>query len=406
MWSRSFCSDSVVGSRVIQDQSSQQETACVDEEPLRPISSAKRIRTINQLKLPKVLLVAASPRIMGGHSVMAERLIDDLTNDGFQVGFIPVDSLPGCLQFVGKLKYLRTIVNTAFYLCFLLCRVWKYDIVHIFSASYWSFLISPAPAIVVAKLYRKKVILHYHSGEAEDHLQRSGWLVHWLLKLPDQIVVPSQFLVEVFSRFGLSTVAIANNIDLNTFAFRERHIVRPRIIVARALEPPYNVSCAIRAFKIIRNCYRSAQLTVLGSGSLRRQLEDEVTSLDLKGVVFTGRIEHDELPDIYDVNDIFLNTSSIDNMPVSILEAFASGLPVVTTAAGGIPYIVKHGVSGRVVNLDDHEAVASEILRLCETPSLATELSIAGKRELQKYTWETVGANWKSLYSELYNKQL
>lgn len=354
------------------------------------------------VQYPRVLVVAASPRIMGGQSVMAERLVSDLRNDGLEVEFQPVDSIPQCIEFIGKVKYLRTIVNTCFYVSALMFRVWRYDVVQIFSASYWSFLTSPTPAILVSKICGKKVILNYHSGEAEDHLRRSSRLTHWLLRLPDEIVVPSQFLVDVFSRFNFNASAIANNVDLRLFAYRARSVFHPKILIARALEPLYNISCAIRAFEVVKSVCPKAKLTILGSGSMRQQLENEVSALGLADVIFAGRIEHSDLPHVYDEHDIFLNTSSIDNMPVSILEAFASGLPVVTTDAGGIPYIVQHGVTGCVVKVDDHDDAAAQILALSRNPDLGIKLARAAKNETKKYTWDTVGPQWISLYCRLH----
>ncbi len=191
---------------------------------------------------PRVLIVAASMRTVGGQAVMAARLVQDLRRDGFSVGFQPVDCVPPFLRAIDRIKYLRTLVNSALYIASLALRVWRYDVVHVFSASYWSFLITPAPAITLGKLFRRRVIINYHSGEAEDHLRRSGRFTRWLLRLPDAIVVPSQFLADVFHRFGFETRVIANNVDLSAFTFRPRADLRPNILVPRALEPLYNVS--------------------------------------------------------------------------------------------------------------------------------------------------------------------
>ena len=135
---------------------------------------------------------------------MAHRLITDLRHDGKDVTFLPIDPLlPRMLQPLRRIKYLRTLINWPFYWGTLLREIPRHDVIHVFSASYFSFLISPAPAIVVSRIFRRPCVLNYHSGEAEDHLARIGPLSQWLLSLPDRIVVQSAYLVSVFERFRL-----------------------------------------------------------------------------------------------------------------------------------------------------------------------------------------------------------
>ncbi len=336
---------------------------------------------------------------------MAGQLIQDLRGDGVNVDFLPVDPLlPRPLRPLGRVKYLRTLVKSVFYLRSLIGQVPKHDVVHIFSASYVSFLISPAPAIVVARLFGKPIILNYRSGEAEDHLQRSGRLTKWLLGLADRIIVQSAYLVSVFNSFGLKAVAIPNHVDTSRIPYRERRPIQPKILVARALEPLYNIPCAIRAFQIVRQRFPQAEMTILGDGSQRESLEDLVRELDVGGIAFTGRVERENIPACYDRHDVFLNTSSIDNMPVSILEAFASGLPVVTTRPGGIGGMIRDGENGHLVDLDDHAFAARRIIELLERPDEAVRLARSGREDLRKYSWGAVGSQWRGLYAALVNR--
>ena len=116
----------------------------------------------------RVLIVAPSLDILGGQAVQAERLITHLRAEpGLEVGFLPINPrLPGILRKLQSIKYLRTIVTSIWYCSSLLRRVPEYDLVHTFSASYFSFVLAPTPAILIAKLFGKKVLLNYHSGEA------------------------------------------------------------------------------------------------------------------------------------------------------------------------------------------------------------------------------------------------
>ena len=336
---------------------------------------------------------------------MGHRLMQDLRREGTVITLLPVDpDLPRLLSPVRQIKYLRTAVNMPLYLVSLLLEIPKHDVVHIFSASYLSFLITPAPAMLVSKLYGKKVILNYHSGEAEDHLGRIGWLSRWLLTLPDRVVVQSEYLVSVFKRFGFTAVAIPNHVDTSKITYRERVRLRPAILVARALEPLYNIPCAIRAYQVVKDRFPDAEMTILGDGSQRKSLEHYVLRLGVSGIIFTGRVEREDIPSYFNRHDIFLNTSSIDNMPVSILEAFSAGLPVVTTRAGGIGWMVRDGENGCLIDLDDHASAAKRIIDLLEHPARAAQLAQIGRKDLQNYTWDNVGPRWCDLYCAIANR--
>src|SRR5690349_23578041 len=158
----------------------------------------------------RVLIVAPSFGILGGQSVQAARLADRLREEpSLEVGFLPINPrLPGPLQYLQRIKYVRTVVTSIAYVLSLLARVYKYDVIHVFSASYASFVIAPTPAILIGKLYRRKVLLNYHSGEAADHLQRWQRSAIPTIRLVDSIIVPSEYLVRVFASFGLKATAI------------------------------------------------------------------------------------------------------------------------------------------------------------------------------------------------------
>ncbi|MCC6127010.1 MAG: glycosyltransferase family 4 protein [Pirellulales bacterium] len=351
---------------------------------------------------PRILIIAASQRALGGQAVMAHQLLADLREDGYRVGFVPVDPRPpGILHHLESIKFVRTAVRTFFYLIALLRAMPNYDVIHIFSASYSSFLISPAPAILLSRFFRKAAILNYHSGEAEDHLAHSWRITKWLMRLPACIVVPSPYLVSVFQRFGFSAAAIPNYLAGAAIAPVERKRVQPKLLMTRALEPLYNIPCALRAFRLVKNKYPQAELTIAGEGSQRDCLQRLAAELDLDNVTFAGRIERAEIGRYYEKHDVFLNTSSVDNMPVSILEAFAAGMPIVSTAAGGIPFIVTDRLNGCLVGLDDHAAAAERIIELIENPAEAARLSRAGLVESKKYTWRAVAGQWKELYRTL-----
>jgi glycosyltransferase involved in cell wall biosynthesis len=351
----------------------------------------------------RVLLIAASLDILGGQAVQAERLLRRLQNEpSVQVSFQPINPrLPGVLRKLQSIKYVRTVTTSILYCLNLLREVPKYDVIHIFSAANFSFLVAPTPAMLIGKLYGKKILLNYHSGEAEGHLRRWRRSTDLLFKLADKVVVPSEFLVRVFARFEIEACAIFNLIDLDQFEFRERTPLRPVFLSNRNLEAHYGVDCILRAFALIQQQVPEASLTVVGNGSQREALEKLKSDLNLKNTTFTGRVEHEEIYQHYAASDIFLNASRIDNQPLSHIEAFACGLPVVTTDAGGIPYIVTDEQTGFVVPVDDCAALADRALELLTRQDSAMVMVQRARAECARYTWEVVCSQWLDLYRDM-----
>jgi len=358
---------------------------------------ARSLRPIN------VLIAAPSPEIIGGQSRQAVRLIEGLRKESMlNVAFLPHNpKLPAFLRWLQSIKYVRTVVTSLLYWGMLLISVPKYDIIHVFSASYYSYSFSVIPALFLARLFGKGSILNYRSGEAEDHLQSWRTAVP-TMRWADEIVVPSGYLVDVFSNYGLQARAIHNIVELDRFTFRDRRPLRAIFLTSRLLEPLYNVSCVLRAFAIIQQQYPKASLTVAADGWLRGSLEKLALDLKLRNVDFIGFVPFDEMPGLYDSADIYLSATNIDNMPSSITESMAAGLNVVTTDGGGaIPYIMTNEVSGLIVARDDHEALAASAIRLLKDPDLATMLARNAHEASKKFTWPYIRDEWLDVYNRL-----
>jgi glycosyltransferase involved in cell wall biosynthesis len=338
---------------------------------------------------------------MGGHAVLATQLLELLQREaGVSVEFLPFNSpLWGPFRVLQRAKYVRTIVTYAVFVSKLVARVHRFDVVHAFAAANVSFLLSAAPAILVGRLLKRGTIVHYHDGRARQHL--SEWRSARLLRLADVIVVPSGYLLDVFQHFGYVAEAISNVVDLHKFKYRERRPVRPRFLHNRGHEELYNVPCTLRAFAIVQRRYPEASLTIAHDGPLRGELERLAREWRLQNVHFVGRVSPDDMPRLYDAADIYLTSPNVDNMPLSVLESYAAGVPVVATRAGGIPYIARHEETALLVDLDDHDAMAQAALRLIEDHKLAQRLTANARNVSKSYSWAQVGGKWLSLYARL-----
>ncbi|HVF89192.1 MAG TPA: glycosyltransferase family 4 protein [Blastocatellia bacterium] len=355
----------------------------------------------------RICIVVASLDIIGGQSVQALRLLEGLRGEpGVEAELLPINPrLPGPLRFLQRIKYVRTVVTSIAYIALLLARLPRFDVVHVFSASYLSFLLAPTPAILIARMYGKPVLLNYHSGEAEDHLRRWSRTAIPTMKLAHRLIVQSAYLVEVFGRFGLRAEAIFNTVDFSRFRFRRRAPLRPVLLSNRNFEKHYNVAAVLRAFALVERSVPGARLIVAGDGSERANLHALARELELKNVEFLGPVPPPEMPSLYDRADIFINASDVDNMPLSIIEAFACGLPVVTTGAGGIPYIVTDGVNGTLVACRDHEGLARNVVNLLKDDRRAGAIVEAARADSRKYTWEAVRFEWLAAYADLAGRE-
>jgi glycosyltransferase involved in cell wall biosynthesis len=216
------------------------------------------------------------------------------------------------------------------------------------------------------------------------------------------LVFPSGFLRDVFRRFALEGEVVYNVVDTARFRFRPREPLRPVLLSCRLLERLYAVENTLRAFARVRERHPDARLLVVGGGDQAERLQTIAREEGIEGVEFVGPVPHGEIPAWMDRADLFVNSSREDNMPHSVIEAFASGLPVVTTAAGGIPYIVEHERNGLLVEIDDPAAMADAVLSLLADPERARGLVAQGRADCrERYSWEAARQRWSALYRRL-----
>jgi glycosyltransferase involved in cell wall biosynthesis len=304
--------------------------------------------------------------------------------------------LPGAL----RRKYLRTLITLVLYLARLSSSIREARVLHIFTPGYWAFYLAPVPALLLARLLGKPAVLNYHDGRAQDHL------AHWpiarrLMGLASVIVVPSDYLVEVFARFGLRATCVPNVAEIETRIYRERARPRPVFLHNRGLAPEYNPACTLRAFAIIQQQYPEARLTIAHDGPLRRELEALARNLGLRQTQFIGSVPPERMAGVYDLADIYLTSPNADNMPLSLLECFTAGLPAVASNAGGIPNLIEDDVTGLLFPPNDHHAMARCALRLLEEPGLAERLAGNARARCARFSWSAIGPQWIALYRDL-----
>jgi L-malate glycosyltransferase len=337
-----------------------------------------------------VVIVGPLPPPSGGMANQTRQLARLLAEEGVRVTLVQTNAAyrPA---FVARWRGVRA----AFRLLPYLVRVWRAagdgEVMHVMANSGWAWHLFAAPAVWIGAARGARVIVNYRGGEAGTFFEREYARVAPTLRRAAAVVVPSTFLQRVFTRWNVRTEIVPNIVDLALFSPAASRGPGLDLLVARNLEDIYDVGTAIRAFALVRRVRPEARLVVAGSGPCRADLERLAAELGVADAVhFTGRLDNERMAEQYRRAAILLNPSLADNMPISLLEAMASGTPIVSTDVGGIPDLVEHGKTALLVRPRDPDAMAAEALRVAADPALADRLRAAGLEAASRYTWKSV----------------
>ena len=350
----------------------------------------------------RIIMVGPMPPPFGGMANQTRQLIELLRGEGVEVDVVLVNA-PCRPSWVGRIPVLRALVRLLPYL-WMLWRVTRHGrIMHVMANSGWSWHLFAAPAILIARMRKVPLVVNYRGGEAESFMAKQSRWVLPVLRMAQVVAVPSGFLEHVFANYGVTTTIVPNIVDLSRFGEswveRESNPSAPHIIVTRNLEALYDNATAIRAFALLRLDYAEAKLTIAGSGPELRALRSLAWSLDLgESVVFAGRLEREQMAALYRSADIMLNPSRADNMPNSVLEAWASGVAVISTDVGGVPFLVEDGENAVLVPMGDAVAMAQEALKLLSDRTSRTNMIRAGHEASRRFCWEKVRPRWFDIY--------
>ncbi len=331
----------------------------------------------------RILQVANYQEGVGGISVQVKSLRDHLVEDGLICDIIST-----------KGSTVRRIKS----FCSILKNGRRYDVFHIHTCSGRGFL----PALIgifTGKLLHRRIVLTYHGGGAEDFFRKNEKWVRWVLKKTDSNIVLSGFIGEIFDRYGIPYTIIPNLLDLDDSQYFKREHILPHFISIRSLAPTYDILCTLKAFQIVQNEIKEATLTILGDGPLRSELELWVETHGLNNVTFMGQVRNEQIYQLFKGADIMVSSSRFDNMPVSILEAFNSGLLVIASNVGGIPFMIKDGENGFLFPSGDSVQMAMKMKQaiLCQEES---KLMIQNARaSLHQYSWVSIRDKLLKLYS-------
>ena len=279
-----------------------------------------------------------------------------------------------------------------------ICNVGNLDFVLIDTYStlnFWYALIISQ----ICRLFKIKYIPILHGGNLPARIKKNPFLAELIFKNAYINSVPSLFLYQkITDQKWNNIVHIPNQIEITDYSFRKRKLFKPKMLWVRSFSTIYNPKMAIDVLEIVKFSFPSAELCMIGpeNGITIESLKKYANSKSLN-VNFTGKLSKSDWIKLSESYDIFINTTHFDNTPVSLIEALALGLPVISTNVGGIPYLVKDRETALLVNDSDSQAMANAIIELIENPDLAQNLSSNGRKLAEQFDWHIVKNQWKEI---------
>jgi glycosyltransferase involved in cell wall biosynthesis len=258
----------------------------------------------------------------------------------------------------------------------------------------------------LARICGLPVVLVLRGGNLVKRAKRNRRRVAWLLKGATAVVTPSKYLRKALhSHTGVEATYLPNGLPVQKYRFRQRRHVRPHLVWLRALHEGYNPLMALKALALVRLRFPEATLVFGGpdkGDGTRALVEREADRLGLtEHVEFRGNVAKSEVPAFLSSCDIFLNTTRAESFGVSVMEAGACGLCVVSTDAGELPHLWRDEHDALLVPVDDSGAMAQAVLRILDDPDLAARLSRNARANAERFEWPAVLPQWKELLEQI-----
>jgi glycosyltransferase involved in cell wall biosynthesis len=252
------------------------------------------------------------------------------------------------------------------------------------------------------RLLKKPYVLTLHGGRLPQFARRGARRVRRLLETAVAVTAPSNYLHSEMNPFTPQPIIVLPNpLHIGAYHFRLRSAARPRLIWMRSFHEIYNPTLAVRVLARLASEFPECHLTMLGpskgDGSLERTLQMATALGVAHRMQCPGAIPKGAVPESLNTGDIFLNTTNVDNTPVSVLEAMTCGLCVVSTNVGGIPYVLEHERDALLVPPDSADAMAAAVQRLLNDPELARFLSVNARRKAERFGWSELLPRWERL---------
>ena len=254
-------------------------------------------------------------------------------------------------------------------------------------------------AYLVAKTcqaYHVKYIPILHGGNLPERLSATKKYSKSLFGKAKINIAPSKFLYDIFKAEGFhNTKIIPNAIQMENYPFKKREDFQPKLLWVRRFQKRYNPVMALEVLLLLKKDYPNAKLCMVGpdkDGTMKTCKKFAAKNqLDIE---FTGKLKKKAWAKLSKNYDFFINTTNIDNTPISVIEAMSLGLAVVSTNVGGMPVLIKNNDDGLLVPVNNAQNMAAEIDKLIKHPEKAQSLTENARKKVENFAWEKVKTDW------------
>ena len=257
----------------------------------------------------------------------------------------------------------------------------------------------------ICRFLKVKYIPKLHGGNLPYRLEKSEFFSKLIFNNAYINIAPSKYLYDNFKKKGFENlIYIPNTIELSNYPFEEKKYDFPRLLWVRSFSKIYNPLMALKVFELVKQKYPNATLTMVGPR--KDESNEEAIQYSEKNnlnVEFTGKLTKKEWIELSKKTNVFINTTHFDNTPISVIEAMALGLPVVSTNVGGIPYLITHNKNGFLVEDSDVDGMASQILKICSNDIKMEEITNSARKLVSNFDWDKVKFLWFKLLNEEHN---
>lgn len=254
------------------------------------------------------------------------------------------------------------------------------------------------------KLLKKPLVMVLHGGGLPEFAAQHPQRMRTVLSRADRVLAPSRFLSEQMAPYAKGIELLPNGIELSGYQAEASTTVKPDLVWLRAFCRIYNPELAVDILARLKEEFPQLHLTMVGSdkdGSLASVQTRATESGVADRLELPGGVPKNEVPVWLSKGCIFLNTTNVDNAPVSVIEAMACGLCVVSTNVGGLPYLLEDGIDALLVPPNDAEAMAAAVRRILTEPELAARLSRNARAKAEQFDWGIILPQWERLFTEL-----
>jgi glycosyltransferase involved in cell wall biosynthesis len=282
------------------------------------------------------------------------------------------------------------------YTCFKHKKIVDYVLIDTYSTLnfYYAYFVSQ-----LCRILKLKYIPILHGGNLPNRLKKSPGLSKTIFKNAHVNVSPSLYIKTKFEDFGiLNVINIPNSIEIMKYPFKPRTYSKAKLLWVRSFSKIYNPLLAIRVLKMLKDNNFDAELCMVGPDS-DESFHDAKELAERLGVdvVFTGKLSKEAWIKLSSNYNIFINTTNFDNMPVSVIEAMALGLPVISTNVGGMPFLIENGKNGILVEPNSEEQFVKAIKKLIKSPENVNQMIVSAREHVENFDWDVVKNQWIKL---------